>query len=104
MGGTGVKGRGGTAALGGGLLSAAAQGMGGPAGPPSLLHVPHRVLCLLCLLPPLLKVSVGCGDGGLFSGWGCWELELCALLTARGRGGGWGAYCLVTGFSFAQPC
>ncbi|XP_060271016.1 corticotropin-releasing factor receptor 2 isoform X10 [Ovis aries] len=31
--------------------------MGGPAGAPRLLHVPHCVLCLLCLLPPLLKVG-----------------------------------------------
>ncbi|XP_045720435.1 corticotropin-releasing factor receptor 2 isoform X5 [Mirounga angustirostris] len=31
--------------------------MGGPAGPPHLLHAPHPLLCLLYLLPPLLKAA-----------------------------------------------
>ncbi|XP_060012881.1 corticotropin-releasing factor receptor 2 isoform X4 [Lagenorhynchus albirostris] len=31
--------------------------MGGPAGPPRLLHAPHPLLCLLCLLPPLLRAA-----------------------------------------------
>ena len=75
------SGRGGPAVLGGALLSAAAEGMGGPTGPPRLLLAPRSLLCLLCLLPPLLKVSAG--SEGLFSGWGRRELELRVLLTAR---------------------
>ncbi|XP_073755127.1 corticotropin-releasing factor receptor 2 isoform X2 [Callorhinus ursinus] len=31
--------------------------MGGPAGPPRLLHAPHPLLCLLCLFLPLLKAA-----------------------------------------------
>ncbi|XP_006088798.1 corticotropin-releasing factor receptor 2 isoform X1 [Myotis lucifugus] len=31
--------------------------MGGPEGPSGLLHIPHPLLCLLCLLPPLLKAA-----------------------------------------------
>ncbi|XP_059789628.1 corticotropin-releasing factor receptor 2 isoform X3 [Balaenoptera ricei] len=31
--------------------------MGGPAGPRRLLHAPHPLLCLLCLLPPLLRAA-----------------------------------------------
>ncbi|XP_025785088.1 corticotropin-releasing factor receptor 2 [Puma concolor] len=31
--------------------------MGGPKGPPRLVHAGHPLLCLLCLLPPLLKAA-----------------------------------------------
>ena len=64
--------RGGTSTLGGALRSPATVGMGCPTAPLRLLHVPQPLLCLLCLLPPLLRVSVG--SMGRVSGWGHREL------------------------------
>uniref|UniRef100_A0A8C4PEX6 Corticotropin releasing hormone receptor 2 n=1 Tax=Equus asinus TaxID=9793 RepID=A0A8C4PEX6_EQUAS len=69
--------------------------MGGPTGPSRLLHAPHPLLCLLCLLPPLLQAA---GLSQAPREQPLWTLleQYCHVVTTLANASGPYSYCNTT--------